>query len=37
MTSPDLHQLWVYLSQTPLLWLTATLCAFVVADWVSAR
>lgn len=37
MTSPDLHQLWVYLSQTPLLWLTATLCAFVAADWVSAR
>lgn len=37
MTSPDLQQLWVYLSQTPLLWLTATLCAFVAADWVSAR
>jgi hypothetical protein len=25
-------KLWVYLSTTPLLWLTATLVAYVVAD-----
>ena len=35
--TPDLYQLWVYLSQTPLLWLTATLVAYVVGDAVSAR
>ena len=29
--------IWVYLAQTPLLWLTATLAAYVFADWVSAR
>lgn len=29
--------LWVYLTQTPLLWLTVTLAAYAVADWVSAR
>jgi predicted murein hydrolase (TIGR00659 family) len=29
--------LWVYLSATPLLWLTATLAAYVVADQVSLR
>ena len=28
---------WVYLAQTPLLWLTATLAAYVFADWMSAR
>ena len=28
--------LWVYLSRTPLLWLTVTLLAYVAADWLSA-
>ena len=28
--------LWVYLSRTPLLWLTVTLAAYVLADCVSA-
>lgn len=28
--------LWVFLSRTPLLWLTVTLTAYVVADRVSA-
>lgn len=27
--------LWVYLSQSPLLWLTVTLLTFAVTDWVS--
>jgi predicted murein hydrolase (TIGR00659 family) len=35
MTS-DLTRIWVYLSSTPLLWLTLTLVAFAVADSVSA-
>jgi len=34
---PDVFKLWVYLSATPLLWLTATLAAYVVADWTSLR
>jgi predicted murein hydrolase (TIGR00659 family) len=29
--------LWVYLSRTPLLWLTVTIFAYVIADRVSAR
>jgi predicted murein hydrolase (TIGR00659 family) len=29
--------LWVYLAETPLLWLTATLSAYLAGDWVSAR
>jgi predicted murein hydrolase (TIGR00659 family) len=33
----DVFKLWVYLSTTPLLWLTATLVAYVVADWISLR
>jgi len=33
----DVFKLWVYLSATPLLWLTATLAAYVVADWTSLR
>jgi predicted murein hydrolase (TIGR00659 family) len=28
--------LWAYLSGTPLLWLTVTLLAYLVADWASA-
>jgi predicted murein hydrolase (TIGR00659 family) len=27
--------LWVYLSGSPLLWLTTTLVAYVIADWIS--
>lgn len=29
--------LWVYLTQTPLLWLTVTLAAYALADWLSQR
>jgi len=29
--------LWVYLAETPLLWLTVTLVAYLGGDWVSAR
>jgi predicted murein hydrolase (TIGR00659 family) len=31
------HGLWVYLSASPLLWLTLSLLAWLVADWVSRR
>ncbi|MFT3972841.1 MAG: LrgB family protein [Amaricoccus sp.] len=31
----DIYSIWVYLSQTPLLWLTATLVAFVIGDALS--
>jgi predicted murein hydrolase (TIGR00659 family) len=37
MPHPDIIRIWVYLSQTPLLWLTATLVAFAIGDAVSAR
>ncbi len=33
--TPELYQIWVYLSETPLLWLTATLAAYAAADRVS--
>jgi predicted murein hydrolase (TIGR00659 family) len=33
----DFVDLWVYLSGSPLLWLTATLVAYVAADAISAR
>lgn len=29
--------IWVYLAEQPLLWLTVTLAAYAVADWISAR
>lgn len=29
--------LWVYLAERPLLWLTATIAAYVVADWIARR
>ena len=29
--------LWVYLSRTPLLWLTVTIFAYVLADRFSAK
>lgn len=38
--APDLSRvetLWVYLAADPLLWLTVTLAAYVVADRISAR
>jgi predicted murein hydrolase (TIGR00659 family) len=34
VTTPD-FSLWVYLSRTPLLWLSVTLAAYVVADRIS--
>lgn len=33
--NPD-FSLWVYLTTTPLLWLTVTLCAWLIADYLSA-
>jgi predicted murein hydrolase (TIGR00659 family) len=33
----DFVDLWVYLSGSPLLWLTATLLAYVIADAISAK
>ncbi len=33
----DLVQLWVYLAETPLLWLTTTLVAYGIGDTISAR
>ncbi len=35
MTAPG--QLWVFLAASPLFWLTATLAAYAVADWLSQR
>lgn len=37
MTETDLQKIWVYLAETPLLWLTVTLLAYVTGDAVSAR
>ena len=34
---PDVTELWVYLSASPLLWLTATLAAYWIGDTLSAR
>ena len=33
----NVFRLWVYLSATPLLWLTTTLAAYVAADQISLR
>jgi predicted murein hydrolase (TIGR00659 family) len=33
--TPALYQIWVYLSTTPLLWLTVTLAAFSIGDLIS--
>ena len=35
--NPDPFSLWVYLSQSPLLWLTVTLLVYAIADAVSLR
>ena len=32
-----IFQLWVYLAASPLLWLTATLAVYALADWIAAR
>ena len=34
---PEIAEIWVYLSASPLLWLSATLTAYVLADALSAR
>ncbi len=33
----DLLRIWVYLSETPLLWLTATLVAYLIGDAIAER
>lgn len=33
----DVTALWTYLAREPLLWLTATLVAYVLADWLADR
>ncbi|MGJ8533278.1 MAG: LrgB family protein [Alphaproteobacteria bacterium] len=33
----SLFEVWVYLSQTPLLWLTTTLVAYIAADSISKK
>ena len=37
MKPAGLYSIWVFLSQTPLLWLTATLLAYAIGDAISAR
>ena len=32
-----LNDIWVYLSAQPLLWLAATLAAYVLGDWLYRR
>lgn len=34
---PDLGAVWVYLSASPLLWLTATLLAYAAANWIYQK
>jgi predicted murein hydrolase (TIGR00659 family) len=34
---PPFTDIWVYLSETPLLWLTATLAAYAAASWLYER
>lgn len=33
----DVYRIWVYLNASPLLWLTATLLAYVLAAWLHRR
>ncbi|HLS58212.1 MAG TPA: LrgB family protein [Paracoccaceae bacterium] len=35
MKGRELYQIWVYLAETPLLWLTATLIAYVIGERIS--
>jgi predicted murein hydrolase (TIGR00659 family) len=37
MNEQGLYHIWVYLSETPLLWLTVTLAAFAAGDAISDR
>lgn len=37
MPVPALNDIWVYLSAQPLLWLAATLAAYVLGDWLYRR
>jgi predicted murein hydrolase (TIGR00659 family) len=37
VTEGPVYRIWVYLAETPLLWLTATLVAFAIGDALSAR
>jgi len=37
MITPRIADIWVYLSASPLLWLTITLIAYQVAYWIYAR
>ncbi len=34
---PALNDIWVYLAQTPLLWLTTTILIYLCADWLFQR
>jgi predicted murein hydrolase (TIGR00659 family) len=34
---PPIAEMWVYLTETPLLWLTATLAAYAAAVWLYER
>jgi predicted murein hydrolase (TIGR00659 family) len=33
----EIREVWIYLSATPLLWLTATVLAYLAADWIWQR
>lgn len=33
----DFAEIWSYLAQTPLIWLTATLVAYGIGDWLAGR
>lgn len=35
MSGGELYHIWVYLAETPLLWLTATLVAYVIGERIS--
>ncbi len=37
MDDTEIYRVWVYLAETPLLWLTVTLIAYVTGDTISAR
>ncbi len=37
MNDTEFYRVWVYLAETPLLWLTVTLIAYVIGDTISAR
>jgi len=37
MNETEFYRVWVYLAETPLLWLTVTLIAYIIGDTISAR